>query len=64
MREITLIENKIASLDRYTLDEKPTHQAACARRLSARNPRTVAQGPTRQLCGIQRQKRPRPNIGI
>ena len=64
MREIALIENKIASLDRYTLDEKPTHPAACARRLSAGNPRTVAQGPACKLCGIQRQKRPHPRLRI
>jgi len=42
MREIALVENKIAGLARYTLDEKPPHPAASARRLSTGNPRALA----------------------
>ena len=62
--EIALVEDKIARLARRTLDKKPPHQVACARRLSTGNPRTVAQGPACKLCGIQGQKRPRPHLGI
>ena len=52
MREIALVENKIARLARRSMDEEPAHPASRARRLSPWNPRTVAQGPPCKLRSI------------
>ena len=64
MREIALVENKIARLARRSMDEEPAHPASRARRLSPWNPRTVAQGPPCKLRSIQEQERPHPRLGI
>ena len=64
VRETALVENKIARMARRSMDEKPTHPAARARRLSTGNPRTMAQGPPCKLCSLQRQERPHSRFRI
>ena len=63
-REIAIVQNKIARLDRRPVDEKSPHPPTRTRRLSTGNPRTMAQGPTRQLRSLQGQECPYSRLGV